>query len=210
MGAQSYKITKNRCSNKVIHFYRWQLAHDLSSVKKLPPIRGAWMDFFLFNRLMKQLEAKGKDEDGQDGLSETTGITLRTLFPSDTSTITLKRSNYFPLSTHKFQYCFAHISRLWKLFFRYQEDVEIDGARLKERGRHGWRKGGKNEKERLVFMPGSQRACKSPRSVVEDSRRLIVIHHSWQPHCSGRAWQHSPAWETGWDRREKKTKKKDK
>lgn len=58
-------------------------------------------------------------------------------------------------------------------------DVEIGGERLKEWGWHGWRgKGGRNEKERLVFMPGSQRACKSPRSVVEDSRRLIVIHHS--------------------------------
>lgn len=53
------------------------------------------------------------------------------------------------------------------------------GERLKEWGWHGRRgKGGRNEKERLVFMPGSQRACKSPRSVVEDSRRLIVIHHS--------------------------------
>lgn len=63
-----------------------------------------------------------------------------------------------------------------KAFLGNRRDVEIEG--WKERGRHGWRKGGKNEKERLVFMPGSQRACKSPRSVVEDSRRLIVIHHS--------------------------------
>lgn len=114
--------------------------------------------------------------------------------PSDTSTITPRRSNYFPVSTHKFQYCSAHVSRLWKFFFGNRGDVEIVEARLKEWGRHGWRMGGKNEKERLVFMPGSQRACKSPRSVVEDSRRLIVIHHSWQPHRSERAWQHSPVW----------------
>lgn len=65
-----------------------------------------------------------------------------------------------------------------EVFFGNGGDVETVEARLKERGRHGWRMGGKNEKERLVFMPGSQRACKSPRSVVEDSRRLIVIHHS--------------------------------
>lgn len=59
------------------------------------------------------------------------------------------------------------------------QEMSKDGERLKEWGWHGRRgKGGRNEKERLVFMPGSQRACKSPRSVVEDSRRLIVIHHS--------------------------------
>lgn len=86
-------------------------------------------------------------------------------------------------------------------------DVEIEGARLNEQGRHGWRKGGKNEKERLVFMPGSQRACKSPRSVVEDSRRLIVIHHSWQPYCSGRAWQHCPGREKGGERARKTRRK---
>lgn len=65
--------------------------------------------------------SNGKDEDGQDRLSKTRDITLRTLFPSDTSTITLKRSNYFPLSTHKFQYCFADISLLWKLFLVTEE-----------------------------------------------------------------------------------------
>lgn len=113
--------------------------------------------------------------------------------PSDTSTTTPERSNYFPVSTHKFYYCSAHISPLWKC--RNRGDAEIEEARLREQGRYGWRMEGKNEKERLVFMPGSQGACKSPRSVVEDSRRLIVIHHSWQPHRSGRAWQHSPVWE---------------
>lgn len=121
--------------------------------------------------------SNGEDEDGQDRLSKTRRITLRTLFPSDTSTITLKRSNCFPLSTRISMLFCTHLS-IMKAFFGNGGDVEIEGVRWKERGRHGWRKGGKNEKERLVFMPGSQRACKSPRSVVEDSRRLIVIHHS--------------------------------
>lgn len=130
-------------------------------------------------------------------------ITMTMLSPSDTSTITPERSNYFPVPTHKFRYCSAHISPLREC--RNREDIEIEEARLREQGRYGWRMEGKNEKERLVFMPGSQRACKSPRSVVEDSRRLIVIHHSWQPHRSGRAWQHSPVWE---ERRGGETRRK--
>lgn len=58
-----------------------------------------------------------EDGAGRDGLSESRRITLRTLFPSVTSTITLKRSNYFPLSTHKFQYCFVRLSLLLPPFF---------------------------------------------------------------------------------------------
>lgn len=61
--------------------------------------------------------AMGRDEAGRDGLSESRRITLRTLFPSVTSTITLKRSNYFLLSTHKFQYCSARLSLLLPPFF---------------------------------------------------------------------------------------------
>lgn len=95
-----------------------------------------------------------------------------------------------------------------KAFRGDRGDVEVVEVRWKERGGRGRWKGGKNEKERLVFMPGSQRACKSPRSAVEDSRRLIVIHHSWQPHCSGRAWQHSPASERAGARWEKNTRRK--
>lgn len=58
-----------------------------------------------------------EDGAGRDGLSESRRITLRTLFPSVTSTITLKRSNYFPLSMHKFQYCFVRLSLLLPPFF---------------------------------------------------------------------------------------------
>lgn len=62
-----------------------------------------------------------EDEDGQDRLSKTRRFTLRTLFLSDTSTITLKRSNSLPLYTHEFQCCFAHISPLRELFFVMEE-----------------------------------------------------------------------------------------
>lgn len=102
--------------------------------------------------------------------------------PSDTSTINPREEQLFPRVHTQISILFCTHLSLMEVFFGggvgNRGDVKIEEARLKERGRRGWRMGGKNEKERLVFMPGSQRACKSPRSVVEDSRRLIVIHHS--------------------------------
>lgn len=134
-----------------------------------------------------------KDEDGQDRLPKSSTSPWR-CYPLWHFHNNPQEEQLFPRVHTQISILFCTHLSIMEVFFGNRGDVEIVEARLKERGRHGWRMGGKNEKERLVFMPGSQRACKSPRSVVEDSRRLIVIHHSWQPHRSERAWQHSPVW----------------
>lgn len=143
-----------------------------------------------------------KDEDGQDGLLKSSTSPWQ-CYPVWHVHNNPREEQLFPCVHTQISLLFC--THLSIIKCRNRGDVEIEEARLREQGRYGWRMEGKNEKERLVFMPGSQRACKSPRSVVEDSRRLIVIHHSWQPHRYGRAWQHSPVWE---EQREGKQEKR--